>query len=151
MSIGPAARLGVAALVLAAVAACGPPDDARPGADADAAVPSYAPPEGAPGFCTRLASAGELRRLPTSIGTLVAGPDVEARTQLSQAMRELRTVLADVRAEGGSDGLAAALEELADALGAVVVGPLTEPVRISLSAGLAQVGALAQPACGFPT
>ena len=65
-------RLGVPALVLAAVAACGPADDARP-AGATAAVPSYVAPADAPGFCTGLAAVGGLDRLPASMGALLIG------------------------------------------------------------------------------
>lgn len=143
------ARLGVPALVLAALAACGP-DDARP-AGATAAVPSYAAPEGAPGFCTRLAHVGGLDRLPASMGELLDGPDVEARTQVSQVVRGLRAVLSEVRDEGGHEEVATALEDLVDGLGAVVEGPLTRPVADAVTGGLRRVGALTQPACGFPT
>ncbi len=146
-------RLGVPALLLAALVACGPDQDARP-RTADtvgAAVPSYAAPDGAPGFCARLASGEELARLPVSIGLLVAGTDVEARAQIGRVMRELRGVLADVREEGGHDGLDTALDGLVRSLGSVVVGPLTDAVRGSVTAGLQQVGAQAQPACGFPS
>lgn len=153
MRIAGAGRLGVPALLLAAVAACGPADDARPAAAAAeaAAAPSYEAPAGAPGFCARLASLGELGGLPASIGTLLAGADVEARTQVSRAVGELREVLSEVRDEGGHDQLETALDDLVRALGAAVDGPLTASVGGSVSAGLAQVGERAQPPCGFPT
>lgn len=151
MRIAGAGRLGVPALLLAAVAACGSVDDARPAAAADAAVPSYEAPAGAPEFCARLASLDELGRLPESLGTLLTGADVEARTQVSQAVGELREVLSEVRENGGHDQLETALDELVQALGAVVDGPLTAAVGDSVSAGLAQVGEQAQPPCGFPT
>jgi hypothetical protein len=149
--IAGAGRLGVPALLLAAVAACGPADDARPAAATDAAVPSYEPPDGAPGFCTRLAAVDELGRLPESLGMLLTGADVEARTQVSQAVGELREVLAEVRENGGHEQLATALDDLVRALGSAVDGPLTAAVGASVSAGLAQVGEQAQPPCGFPT
>lgn len=139
----------MSALLLAAVAACGPAEDARP-AGATAAVPSYEAPDGAPGFCTRLAEVGGLDRLPASVGELLDGPDVEARTQVSQVVRDLRTVLADVRDEGGHEEVATALEDLVEGLGAAVDGPLTGPVADAVTGGLRQVGALTQPACGFP-
>lgn len=142
-------RLGVPVLVLAALAACGP-DNARP-VDAAAAVPSYEAPDGAPDFCSRLAAVGGLDRLPASMGTLLDGPDVEARTQVTQLVRDLRTVLTDVQDEGGHEELAVSLEHLVQGLGAVVDGPLTGPVADAVSGGLREVGALTQPACGFPT
>lgn len=148
-------RLGLPVLVLlASLAACGPDEDARPAAAPDtgtAAAPAYAAPDGAPGFCSRLASGEELTRLPVSVGLLVTGTDVEARAQIGRVMRELRGVLADVREEGGHDGLATALDGLVRSLGSVVVGPLTDAVRGSVTTGLQQVGAQAQPVCGFPT
>jgi hypothetical protein len=149
--IAAVARLGVPVLVLAAVAACGPGEDASRRADADGALPAYEAPEDAPGFCSRLASVSELDRLPLSVGMLTAGADVEARTQISQVIRELRAVLTDVRADGGHAALSNALDDLVRALGSVVDGPLTDPVRAAVSAGLQQVGAEAQPTCGFPT
>ncbi len=138
------------ALVLAALAGCVPADDAPP-SGATAAVPSYVAPAGAPDFCTGLAAVGGLDRLPASMGALLRGTDVEARTQVSQVVRDLRTVLSDVRDEGGHEEVATALEDLVQGLGAVVEGPITGPVADAVSGGLRQVGALTQPACGFPT
>jgi hypothetical protein len=142
-------RLGVSALLLAAVAACGPADDPRP-AGAAAAAPSYEAPDDAPGFCTRLAAVGGLERLPASMGALLGGTDVEARTQVSRVVRDLRAVLAGVHDEGGHEEVATALEDLVRALGSVVDRPFTGPVADAVSAALGQVGAQAQPACGFP-
>jgi len=113
-------------------------------------VPSYEAPADAPDFCSRLASVAELGRLPVSIGTLAAGRDVEARAQVSGVVRELRGVLADVRSEGGHAGLVAALDGLVHALGEVGDGPLPDPVRGAVTAGLEQVDVQAQPTCGFP-
>ncbi|MBN1091769.1 hypothetical protein JKP75_03780 [Blastococcus sp. TML/M2B] len=141
-------RLGAALLVLAAAVACGPDDDVRP---ADAALPSYEAPEDAPEFCTRLAGVGGLDRLPVSLGALLGGPDVEARTQVSQVARDLRDVLADVRDQDGPAELDAALDDLVGALGGVADGSRDEPAGADVSAALRQVGALAQPICGFPT
>lgn len=137
------------ALVLAALAACGPADDARPAGPA-AAVPSYMAPDDAPAFCTRLAGIRGLDRLPASMGALLSGTDVAARTLVSQVVRDLRTVLTDVRDEGGHEEVATALEDLVRGLGAVVEGPLTGPVADAVSGGLRRVGVLTQPACGFP-
>ena len=113
-------------------------------------MPSYEAPAGAPDFCSRLASVAELGRLPVSIGTLAAGRDVEARAQVSGVVRELRGVLAEVRSEGGHAGLVAALDGLVHALGEVGDGPLPDPVRGAVAAGLEQVDVQAQPTCGFP-
>lgn len=113
-------------------------------------MPSYEAPADAPDFCSRLASVAELGRLPVSIGTLAAGRDVEARAQVSGVVRELRGVLADVRSEGGHAGLVAALDGLVHALGEVGDGPLPDPVRGAVTAGLEQVDVQAQPTCGFP-
>lgn len=146
-----AGRLGAPVLLLAGLVAagCGPAEDARP--DEGAAASSYEAPDGSPAFCTRLASAEELGELPVSVGLLVAGDDVEARTRISQVVRELRDVLSDVRAEGAPDDLATALDGLVTSLGSVVDGPLTDAVLGAVSAGLAEVGTAAQPVCGFPT
>jgi hypothetical protein len=146
-----AVRLGIPAVLLAAVAACGSTEEAASAGDTGTAVPAYEAPAGAPGFCTRLASLTELDRLPVSLGTLAAGTDVEARTQVSGAVGELRGVLSDVRSQGGHEVLASALDGLVQALGQVGGGPLSEPVRNGVTAGLEQVAVQAQPACGFPT
>jgi hypothetical protein len=144
--IAGAVRLGVPALFLATVTACTSDADPAPARGAAAVVPSYEAPAGAPAFCSRLASLAELGRLPVSIGTLAAGPDVEARAQISSVVRELRGVLADVRAEGGHGGLVTALDGLVRALGEVGDGP----VGGAVAAGLEQVDVQAQPTCGFP-
>lgn len=151
MLITGAVSLGVPAVVLAALTACMSSEESGPPVDPDVALPAYEAPGGAPGFCTRLASLEELDRLPVSMGTLTARTDVEARTQVTSAARELLAVLSDVRTEGGHDGLATALEDLVGALGEVGSGPLTDRVRGAVAAGLEQVGVQAQPACGFPT
>lgn len=143
-----AVRLGLPALVLVALAACGS-DDAPPAWAG--AVPSYVAPADAPHFCARLAAVGGLDRLPASMGSLLRGTDVEARTQVSRLARDLRTVLSEMRDEGGHAEVATALEDLVEGLGAVVEGPLTGPVADAVSGGLREVGALTQPACGFPT
>ncbi|MGY1751527.1 hypothetical protein [Blastococcus sp. SYSU D01042] len=145
-----AGRFGAPVLILAGLVAagCGPAEDARPEQAADA---SYEAPAGTPAFCTRLASVEELGELPLSVGLLVAGDDVEARTGISQVVRELRGVLSDVRDGGGPEDLATALDGLVASLGSVVDGPLTDAVLRAVSAGLAEVGATAQPVCEFAT
>lgn len=153
MPLTGAGRLDVPALVLLVLlglAACRPDDDTRPAARG-AALPAYDAPAGTPDFCARLAGIGGLSRLPVSIGTLVSRVDVEARTQVSQVLRELRGVLSDVRDDGGAEELEAALDELVQTLGAAVDGPTTPPVGDAVSAALQEVGAQAQPSCGFPT
>jgi hypothetical protein len=145
-----AARLGILAVLLLAATACTSGDVSEPARATAAAVPSYEAPAGAPAFCSRLASLAELGRLPVSIGTLAAGTDVEARAQVSVVVRELRGVLTDVRSEGGHGGLVTALDGLVQALGEVGHGPLVDPVRGAVAAGLQQVDVQAQPTCGFP-
>jgi hypothetical protein len=144
------AVLGISALLLA-LAGCTSDDAVAPAVDQDLAQPSYVAPDEAPAFCEKLASSAELTELPTSIGTLVAGPDIEARTQISQTVQELRGVLTDVRDENGHEDVATALDSLITALGQVVDGGVTDSLRAAVSAGLEQVGAQAQPLCGFPT
>jgi hypothetical protein len=143
-----AACLGLPALALALVVGCGADDDARP--DADSALPSYSAPDDAPSFCDELAATREVDALPASIGLLVAGPDVEARTQVSRAVRELRDVLAEVRDDGGHDDLSTALDGLIGSLGQVIDGDVTDPVQAAVTDALEQVGVTAQPACRFP-
>lgn len=143
-------RFGLPAVVLAAVTACGSTEGPPSATGTDAAVPSYEAPADAPGFCAQFASMSELNRLPVSIGTLAAGTDVEARTQVSGVVRELRAVLAGVRAEAGHGDLATALDGLVQALAQVGDGPLTARVRGEVTAALEQVDVQAQPACGFP-
>ena len=150
MRIDGAGRLGVPAVVLAAVAACGSGEDARPAPVVEAALPSYEAPAGAPGFCAGLASLGALDGLALSVGTLAAGTDVEARVQVTQVIQQVREVLGDVRQAGGPAALEAALDDLAQALGAVVDAPPTGSAHGAVSAGLHEVDALAQPSCGFP-
>jgi hypothetical protein len=145
------AFLGIPALLLAAVVGCTSADGARPAPGAGGAQPSYVVPDGAPGFCEQLASATELTELPTSIAVLVTGPDVEARTQVSKAIRELRAVLADARDVAGQEGVAAALDELVTVLTQLSGGVVTDAVRAAVSTGLEQVGAQTQPVCEFPT
>lgn len=146
-----AGRLRAPVLLLAALAAagCGPADGVRP--EEVGAASSHAAPDGSPAFCARLASVEQLGQLPVSVGLLVAGDDVEARTRISQVQRELREVLSDVRAEGGPDELATALDGLVASLGSVVDGPLTDAVLGGVSTDPAEVGTAAQPVCGFAT
>ena len=152
MRIAGASRLGVpAVLLLAAVTGCASGDGPATAPGPDAAVPSYEAPAGAPAFCSRFASLTGLGRLPLSIGTMAGGADVEARTQVSGVVRELRGVLADVRSDGGHDGLEAALDGLVRALGQIGDGPLPDAVRGAVAAGLDQVEVQAQPTCRFPT
>ena len=150
MRIADAVRLGVPAVLLAAVSACVSGGGQAPARGPNASVPSYEAPADAPDFCSRLASLDGLGRLPVSIGTLAAGKDVEARAQVSAVVRELRGVLADVRSEGGHGDLVTALDGLVQALGEVGDGPLPDPVRGAVTAGLEQVDVQAQPTCGFP-
>jgi hypothetical protein len=144
-------RLGLPVVLLAGLAGCTSTDDPASVERPDVAVMAYKAPAGAPGFCSRLATLTELGGLPASIGMLVAGTDVEARTQVAGVVRELRGVLSTVRSEGGQQDLVTALDGLVQALGQVGEGPLPDPVRSGVTAGLDQVAAEVQPLCGFPT
>jgi hypothetical protein len=118
----------------------------------DVAVQSYAPPAGAPGYCTLLAGSPHLVGLPVAIGTLTARPgDVEAKLALSAAVGDLRAVGEEVARDDGTAALGAALDELTAALARAEAGPLTDAVRTAVSTGLDDVGLLVQPACDFPT
>jgi hypothetical protein len=115
-------------------------------------VRSYASPSGAPGFCAALAGTTKLTGLPLAVGTLTADPtDVEAGLALTAVIDELQVVLDEVRAESGFLPLDAALEGLTGALREAREGSLTDALRTAISAGLEDVGRLAQPVCGFPT
>ena len=70
--------LGLLLFVMAA-SGCTDAGSARPAAHADAAVPSYAAPSGAPSFCADLAGTTHLTDIPEAVGRLTADPrDVEA-------------------------------------------------------------------------
>jgi hypothetical protein len=115
-------------------------------------VQSYAPPSGAPGFCSTLAGSTHLTDLPEAVGTLTADPkDIEATLALTAAISELGDVLDGVREGVGFLELDTSLELLAAALRQAREGPLTDAVRTAISTGLDDVGRQVQPVCGFPT
>lgn len=150
MHIGRPSILGLLVLVSMTVSCSADTDEPAP-VESDAAVASYAAPDDAPSFCTRLARSTHLTAIPTAVGSLAAGTDaIEARVTLSGAIRELRAVRDDVRAEGGFEALEADLAGLVEALTLAMDGPLTDPVRIAVADGLDGVGELAQPVCRFP-
>lgn len=152
MSVGRPRVVGLLFLLLALAACTGSAPDPGPQVRrADAAVASYAPPSGAPGFCTELAGTTHVTGLPVAIGTLTADPhDVEAGVALNAAVDELRNVRADVPDQPGFLGLSTSLDELLDALREAQRGPLTDAVRTAISTRLEAFGVQAQPLCGFP-
>jgi hypothetical protein len=136
---------------LVSLAACTGPD-ASIAERADAAVPSYAAPSAAPGFCAELAGTTHLTDLPVAVGTLTADPqDVEAGLALSAAIDELKAVLDEVRDAPDFAALGTSLEELVAALREAREGSLTDDVRTAIRSGLDRVGHLVQPACDYPT
>jgi hypothetical protein len=119
---------------------------------ADAAVPSYAPPDDAPGFCLMLAGSPHVDRVATAIGTLAARPgDAEAKLDLATAT----DLFAAVREEIGTDEerarLGDALDDLVAALSDAGSGDVTETLRKAISSRLEDVGRLVQSDCDFPT
>jgi hypothetical protein len=153
MSVGRPRVLGLLFLLLALAACTGSAPESEPLVSrADVAVLSYAPPSGAPDFCTELAQTTHLTGLPVAIGTLTADPqDVEARLSLTATVDELRAVRADVPDQPGLLGLSTALDDLLDTLGDAQDAPLTDAVRTAISTRLEAFGVQAQPLCGFPS
>lgn len=143
--------LGLLVLLGATTACSGA--EAQPWIDrTHAAVQSYAPPSGAPGYCTLLAGSTHLVGIPVAIGTLTARPgDVEAKLALSAAVGDLRAVGEEVARDAGTAALGAALDDLTAALTRAEAGPITDSVRSAVSTGLDDVGLLVQPVCDFPT
>jgi hypothetical protein len=93
-----------------------------------------------------------VRQLPVLLGRLSVDPwNTTAAFQVFQSRSDLVAVLAAVRADGGSDGIAAPLQELVDALRAVSDAGVTEQSAGRIRADLAAVGRAVQPACGYPT
>ncbi|TFV89889.1 hypothetical protein [Blastococcus sp. CT_GayMR16] len=148
-------RLPVLGLLVStvALAGCLAEESAPPPAPrADVAVLTYAPPSGAPDFCTALAGSTHLTDLPRAVGTLVAQPgDVAAALVLTGAITELDDVLDVVRRQPGFLVLDRSLEDLGGALREARDGPLTEVVREAISDGLDDIGDYVQPVCDFPT
>jgi hypothetical protein len=114
----------------------------------DVALQSYAAPGGAPAYCALLAESLHLTGVAGSVGMLTVRPgDVEARLQLAAAADELTAVRDEVSPDGR---LTHAIDGLVEALTEARSGSLTDSVRADISAGLDDVGRLAQPDCDFP-
>jgi hypothetical protein len=151
--IGGPRALGLLVLpgVVLAAAACtgdGPPSRGEP---AGAAVQSYAPPSGAPGYCASLADTTHLTDVPVALGTLTARPgDVEAKLALRAAVDDLQAVGEEVPRTAGSAELGTALDALVAALDRAERGPITDSVRSAVGTGLDDLGRLVQPVCDFP-
>jgi hypothetical protein len=147
-------RPGVLGLLLLAgsLTACTSKASTPPEVSGVAALPSYAAPSGAPGFCALLAGSEHLQAVPSALGTLtVDTSDAAARQELSAAVVELRAVLEDVRFDVAYADLETAVEDLVDALTEASVGRLPAASSDSVAGALGTVAQLAQPACGFPT
>jgi hypothetical protein len=149
--VGGLRGLGLA-FPLVALAGCTPTHSAPQEQRADVAVPSYAPPSGAPHFCAALADTTHVTGLPTAVGTLTTRPeDVGAKLELTAAADELQGVLDQVSDEPDAGALAGSLRELVAALRYARDTRLTDQGRTDISTGLDDVGRAAQAACGFPT
>jgi hypothetical protein len=119
---------------------------------ADVAVPSYAPPSGAPGFCAALAGTTHLTALAPAVGTLTSQPeDVGAQLELAAAADELQHVLDQASTRPGADALAGSLRDLVAALRKARDSHLTDQLRTEIRTGLDDVGRRAQAVCGFPS
>jgi hypothetical protein len=142
---------GLLVLLVAGAGGCSTPGATASLERADVAVRSYAPPSGAPGFCTALAGSTHLTDVPSAVGTLTADPeDIEAGLALTAVIGELTDVLDGVRAHPGFLELGRSLEQLAGALREAREGPLTDAVRTAITTALDDVGRQVQPVCGFP-
>lgn len=154
MLLGRLRLSGLGILLLLATAACSSADAGAvtPPVPEDAAVASYTPPAGAPGFCTTLASGSELPAVSDAMGMLAVAPsDVGAKVTLGNAITELRGVLREMQSQGGPLEVEASVEKLVTALQQAKNGIVTDAVRTAVVAGLDDVASGVQPICGFPT
>jgi hypothetical protein len=139
-------------MLLGAVTGCEAEADRTVSVSTDAAVVSYAAPDGAPSFCTTLAGSTRLAAIPRAIGALAAETGtVEARLDLTAGIDDLQAVLEDVRADEGHERLGSAIEQLVATLTSAMDSPLTDAVRTGISDDLDAVGRQAQPICRFPS
>jgi hypothetical protein len=142
---------GLLIFPLLAAAGCtstGTPSSATP---VGVAVPSYAPPAGAPDYCRDLARGTALRKVPAAMGTLVVLPDdVEARLHLGNAADEVRGLLDDLGEHSGHDEVTSALDDLVTALETAYDATVTGAVRDDVVNALDEVGDEVQPDCEFP-
>src|SRR4051812_2638356 len=145
---------GLLILLLLATTACSSPtaDAGARTAPQDAAVASYSPPAGAPGFCSTLAQGSQLPKVSDAMGVLAVAPgDVGAKVTLGDAVTELRGVLQEMKSQGGPLEVEAAVEHLVSALQQAKNETVTDAVRAAVFDGLDDVGSGVQPICGFPT
>jgi hypothetical protein len=127
------------------------PDRVASGAEV-AGLDGWRLPAGAPEFCTALADAEHVDKIPEAVGLLMADPaDPYQAWRLTQSTGDLREARDAVRREGAHAELAAALDELVDALVVASSGPLDQEATERIADGLADVGRQAQPPCEFPT
>ncbi len=145
-------RPGVLGLLILLGAVTGCKSAADPVEPADAAVPSYAAPPGAPDFCTMLAGSTRIAGIPRAVGALAAETGTaHAHVMLTGGIDDLGAVLDEVRAEDGHERLGTALERLVATLTSVRDRPLTDSARADVSAELDAVGRYVQPVCQFPS
>lgn len=146
---------GTAVLCLILVGCTGPGSPATEPGGSDPVMRGpvdWQPPADAPAFCSVLAGARHVTDIPEAVGTLVADPtDTQQAWRLAQSTGELREARDAVRRGSGPAELAAALDDLVDALALAAAGPLDAGTKHRIADGLAAVGRHAQPSCEFPT
>jgi hypothetical protein len=139
-------------LVLLAGVGCTGGEEPERVTRADAAVPSYAPPGNAPGYCLTLAGSPHVDRVATALGTLAARPgDAEAKLDLAAATDLFVAVREEIGPDDEGAPLADALDDLVTSLADAESGEVTESLREAISTRLADVGGLVQSDCDFPT
>ena len=139
-------------LVLTACTGSGTPAPGGASRAEVAGLDGWRPPAGAPEFCTALAEAEHIDKIPEAVGQLLADPaDPYQAWRLEQSTGDLQEARDAVRREGSHAELAAALDELVEALALASSGSLDQAVTERIADGLSDVGRQAQPPCEFPT